>query len=147
VSKIVQQARTYLGVKWKHRGRKPDALDCGGLPIRAYADLGVVLPDLERYGRDPFNDGLVRGITEALGAPVWVGSKGACTVALLQVGDIVVMAPEKQPRHIGIIGDDPMYGLSLIHADGTPGIGRVIEQGMEADTLGKIVAVFRRPVE
>lgn len=147
MSKLVQQARTYIGAKWKHRGRKPNAMDCGGLPWLSYAKLGVVMPDLARYGREPFDNGLMKTLTSALGEPVWTGDKGACAIETLSVGDVVLMAPSRLPRHIGIIGDDQMYGLSLIHADGTPGVGRVVEQGMEVDTLSKIVAVFRRPVE
>ncbi len=147
MSKLVAQARTYLGVKWKHRGRSARALDCGGLPWVSYAALGVVMPDMQRYGRTPFNDGLMKTLTAALGPPVWIGHKGSCQKSSLQVGDVVLMSPDNLPRHIGIVGDDLTYGLSLIHADGTIGVGKVVEHGIDADTLGKIVAAFRRPVE
>jgi cell wall-associated NlpC family hydrolase len=144
---LVQQARKYIGVPWKHRGRTRRGLDCGGLPAIVYADLGDPRPDLSRYGRDPFKDGLMRALEDALGAPVWSGSKGQCPRSVLQPGQVVAIAPDKLPRHVAIIGDDEIHGLSIIHADGTPGIKRVIEQGMEPDTLGKIVAVYQRPVQ
>lgn len=146
MSNIADQARTYLGVPWRHRGRTRKGMDCGGLPSRVYADLGDPRPDLVRYGRDPFNDGLMRVLTDALGAPVWQGGKGSCHREILKVGDVVVMSPGPLPRHVAIVGDDSMYGLSLIHADGTIGTQRVVEEGLEVGALEKIVAVFRRPI-
>lgn len=37
----------YLGVPFKHRGRLTDGLDCYGLIIRVYEDLGIKLFDIE----------------------------------------------------------------------------------------------------
>jgi cell wall-associated NlpC family hydrolase len=139
MSKLVEQARTYLGVPWRHLGRSRRAVDCAGLLICAYADLGVVVPVIEHYGREPYKDGLMTGLRAALGDPVADGPK---------VGDIVVMTSAAfgavQPHHLGIIGDDPHHGLSLIHADGEPGVSRVVEVGLADAYRKRIVAVFRR---
>ena len=43
-------------------------------------------------------------------------------------------------------GDDRIHGLSLIHADGTLGVKRVVEHGLDDRYLSLIVAIFRRPV-
>lgn len=147
MSRLVQAARSYLGVRWKHLGRSKSGLDCGGLVLCAYADCGVVIDAPERYGRDPFQEGLMKTLVAASGGPVWTGSKGACTPSVLQPGDVVAMAPASKPRHLAIVGDDAMYGLSLIHADGSPGAGQVLEHGLTDYFLRQIVAVFRRPVE
>jgi cell wall-associated NlpC family hydrolase len=143
---LVQQARTYIGVPWRHRGRTRRGLDCGGLPALAYAELGDPRPDLSRYGREPFRDGLMRALEDALGTPVWSGAKGQCPRAVLAPGQVVAMAPDKLPRHVAIVGDDALYGLSVIHADGTGDTKRVLEQGLDAYFLHQIVAVFYRPV-
>jgi len=147
MSKLVQAARSYIGVPWKHLGRSRRGVDCAGLPILAYADCGVVMDAPTRYGRDPFKDGLMQAVIALLGNPVWTGFKGSCTGVAMQPGDIAIMSPAGQPRHMTIIGDDPMYGLSLIHADGSPGVGRVVEHGMGDFYMRMIVSVFRRPVE
>lgn len=144
---VVEAARAYIGVPWKHLGRSRRGVDCAGLLIGAVKDAeGVELETPQRYGRDPF-----KGALEAYCAKcadlVWSGSKGQCTHANLKVGDGVVMSPAGLPRHLGIVGDDPMYGLSLIHADGSPGVGRVVEHGLTDFYMKMIVAVFRRPVE
>lgn len=137
---IAEQARTYLGVKWKHRGRSRKGIDCAGLPLCVYADLGVKLPDIERYGREPHRDGLMAGIRAALGEPV----QG------MQVDDVALMTSgaqgSKEPHHIGIIGDHPHYQFSLIHADGTLGVSKVVEVGLSDAYKNRIVAIFRRPV-
>lgn len=148
MSKLVQAARAYLGVRWKHLGRSKSGLDCAGLPIVAYADCGVVIDAPTRYGRDPFKEGLMQAVVAAVGAPVWTGAKGSCRLSMLQPGDVVAMAPAGQPRHLAIVGDEhPTYGLTLIHADGSPGAGRVMEHGLGDFYLRQIVSVFRRPVE
>jgi cell wall-associated NlpC family hydrolase len=148
MSKLVEQARTYLGTPWRHLGRSRDGIDCAGVVICAYADLGIVIPDIERYGREPHRDGLMAGAIVGLGDPVWKGRN--CPRAVLAIGDVVIMTSAafgaKEPHHIGIVGDDPHHGLSLIHADGTFGVSRVDEAGLMDQYLNRIVAVFRRAV-
>jgi cell wall-associated NlpC family hydrolase len=136
-----------LGVPYKHRGRTARGLDCAGLPWLSYAEEGVVLPDLRRYGRTPFDDGLMRATQDALGVPVWQGAKGQTVPReLLSFGDVVVLRFVVEPHHLAIVGDDAMYGLSLIHADGTLGVSRVVEHGLVEPFVSMIAAVFRRPI-
>lgn len=141
MSAMVESARKYLGVKFRHRGRTPRGLDCAGLPWLAYKDLGVEMPDFRLYGPEPHNDGLIHYITKAAGEPVHVAPVRA---ADLQVGDVVVIRFEVEPHHVGIIGDYPLGGFSLLHADGH--YGRVIEQRLPDDMIERITHVFRRTV-
>lgn len=138
---LVQQARTYLGTPYRHRGRNRRGIDCAGLPWCCYADLGHVLPDVKVYGREPHRDGLMAGLIHALGDPVWRGRKPSRD--LLRVGDVVVSAFVAEPHHLAIVGDDRLYGLSLIHSDGSAA-KKVVEHGLSDYHLGQIVAIFRR---
>lgn len=138
---LVQQARTYLGTPYRHRGRSRRAIDCAGLLWCSYADLGYVLPDVKVYGREPHKDGLMAGLIDALGEPVWRGREPAR--ALLRVGDCVVSAFVREPHHLAIVGDDPLYGLSLIHSDGSAA-KKVVEHGLSEHHRKQIVAIFRR---
>lgn len=143
-SPLVMRARTYIGTAYRHRGRTARGLDCAGLPWLCYADEGVLLPDLTRYGREPHQDGLMRAVVDALGEPVWRGH--GCPRDVLAVGDVPVLAFVREPHHLAIVGEDEMFGLSLIHADGTLGVSKVVEHGISQHFLDMIVAVCRRPV-
>lgn len=149
MSRLVQQALTYIDTPYKHHGRatkRRRGLDCAGLPWRCYADLGVILPDLSHYGREPHQDGLMRAVADALGEPVWQGVMGSAMRDSIHIGDVIVIAFVKEPHHLAIVGDDRDYGLSLIHADGSLGVKRVVKHGLSDHFLGLIVAVFRRPI-
>jgi hypothetical protein len=107
-----------------------------GIVVAAYERLGVALPDFRLYGREPYNDGLLRHTEAALG-PSIIGTP--------QDGDVVVIRFHVNPHHVAIVGTKA-YGqteaLTLIHSEGS--IGRVLEQRLTPDV--KITHVFRRPV-
>lgn len=144
---IVEAARSYIGVPWKHLGRTRRGLDCAGLLIVSVKDSeGIDLDAPSRYGREPFKDSMTEYCSKVADL-VWSGPKGACRFDRLKVGDGVLLSPGARARHLAIVGDDAMYGLSLIHADGTPGVGKVVEHGLNDYYLKMIVAIYRRPIE
>ena len=60
-----------LGVRWRHLGRKPWAVDCLGLVILSLRAAGCAYADApDRYGREPWDDQLRKGLRERLGPPV-----------------------------------------------------------------------------
>ena len=65
--RVVAQARAMLGVRWRHQGRKPWAVDCAGLVVVAFAAAGW--PNAEaspaKYGREPWDDMLRKTLVEA----------------------------------------------------------------------------------
>lgn len=128
---LVLAARRYLGVRFVHRGRRPDKLDCVGLVWLAYRDCGVELPCPADYGREPQADRFRAAISAALGDPV----------SGLAVGDVVTLRTRLHPHHVAIVGDHP-DGLSLIHASGEH--GRVVEHRLDDSYRARIVTVHRR---
>jgi len=136
MGKLVDAARGYLGVKWRHRGRSRNGLDCAGLGVLAYRDCGVELPDYVLYGREPYNDGLIRYLVAALGDPV---------DEPLQDGDVIVLRFDREPHHVAIVAE-VLYGdanaLNIIHAEGHA--GRVLEQRMDDAVARRITHIFRR---
>jgi len=143
-------ARRYIDVPFRHRGRDRRGLDCAGLIVAAFRDLGVLLPDFRKYGKEPHNDGLVAHATLALGEPIATTPVDGTD---LLPGDVIVMRFEIHPHHMAVVGRHPLGHLSIIHADGdaspAPGRkkpGRVLEQGLSADMIQRITHVFRRPV-
>lgn len=145
MSELVRTARRYLGVPFKHRGRNPAVgFDCAGYPRHCFAELGVEIPDVRKYGREPHNEGLVEGVTRGLGAPILTGPVRR---EQLQVGDVCIQRFEIYPHHIFIVGDYYLGGLSCLHADGDQGpYSRVVEVRLDDDRIALITHVFRKPV-
>ncbi|MCU0938912.1 MAG: peptidase P60 [Burkholderiaceae bacterium] len=115
---IVAEARTWLGTPWVHQHRaKGVAVDCAGLVIGVARALGLVPPewDINGYSRHP--DGTLAALCAAHMRRV--------SQAAMQPGDVLVLALQADPQHLGIVGDYRHGGYSLIHA--ASNAGRVIE--------------------
>jgi cell wall-associated NlpC family hydrolase len=130
---FVRQARKLLGAKWRHRGRKPWAVDCVGLLALAGAKSGLVAADVEGYGREPWDQLLERGCRERWGDPVPLEQARAGDVAIFRWG-------RGEPSHIGVLGDHPEGGLTLIHSHNLRG---VVECSLRGRYLEAIVEVYR----
>lgn len=127
----VAEARSYIGTKWRHRGRSRFGIDCIGLVVAATAAGGVQMRDRRDYGREPWQDGLEREMHEHFGAPVedW------------QPGDVAMMRWEERPEagHVGIIASS-QHGLTLIHSHS---MSTVIEHRIDTHWRRLILGVFR----
>lgn len=128
----VAEARKYLGVKWRHRGRKSWALDCIGLVVFAVRAGGMEMRDRVNYGREPWKDGLQKEMRDHFGEPVtdW------------QPGDVVLMRFDNQPGpgHVGLLADYCHGGLSLIHSYS---LEQVAEHGLDGVWRARIIEVYR----
>lgn len=130
---LVTAARKYLGVPFRHRGRTARHLDCVGLIVRAYADLGRdIRHDKTHYGREPHADGLRDQLQLEFGPPA----------PDMRVGDVALIAYNTiVPHHVGIIGDYKYGGFSLIHADGMA--GKVVEHRLDDGWRKLIIETYR----
>lgn len=140
MGKLVDAARTYIGVKFRHRGRSRHGVDCAGLGVLAYRDCGVQIADWVLYGREPYRDGLVENLTKALGDPLPAGEP-------MHDGDVIVFRFNVEPHHVGIVAEvqyDGVDALNVIHADGHT--GRVLEQRLTPDMVDRITHHYRKEV-
>lgn len=129
-AEFIAAARALHGAAWRHRGRKPWAVDCIGLLTLAGAAAGIEIRAPKRYGREPWDDQLRRGLVEHFGAPV----------ADRQPGDVALIRWGKgDPSHVGILADD-RDGLSIIHAHNLHG---VVEHALSGPIIDCIVEVYR----
>jgi cell wall-associated NlpC family hydrolase len=115
---VVAAARTHLGTAWRHQGRMPGvALDCAGLLVVVARQLGLVHQafDVNGYSRRP--DGSMEQLCD----------EHLVRIAALELGAVLVLQTDKQPQHVGIVGDywHGVDKFSLIHA--ADNAGRVIE--------------------
>lgn len=133
-AQVVATARAMRETPWMHQGRKPGmALDCAGLVISVARALAVVPDgwDIADYPRQP--DGTLASLCAAHMQPI-----GA-----IELGAVLVLAIERDPQHLGIVGDYVHGGWSLIHASSAA--GRVVETRLLFARGATLRGVYRLP--
>lgn len=134
----VVHARCLIGTRWSHRGRSERRIDCVGLVVLALQRAGVEVQDRKLYGRDPNQDRLREALTVEFGP--------AIPKEQARVGDIALLRGFVYPLHVGILGDYPHGGLSLIHANNAPTVMAVCEQRLAGQMLDRLLEVYRPEV-
>jgi cell wall-associated NlpC family hydrolase len=131
---VVAAARLELGTPWVHQQRAPRiALDCAGLVIVTAKRLGLVAEgfDVNGYSRTP--DGTMLALCEAHMTPV----------SDLELGAVLVLQTDRDPQHIGIVGDYRHGGWSIIHACSSA--GKVVETRLMFARNFVLRGIFRMP--
>lgn len=129
---ILAAARACLGTPFRHQGRLPGVgLDCIGLVVAVASALGLPVQDATGYGRSPA-DGLLEA---ALDAQLVRADPAPGAIALIRF--------DGDPQHVGILGDYPAGGLSLIHAY-LPS-RRVVEHRLDDAWQARIVRCYGFP--
>jgi cell wall-associated NlpC family hydrolase len=131
---VVDQARGYLGVRWQHQGRNQHALDCAGLVVRVAKDLKLSDFDFIDYDRRPFANTM---------ATVMSANCAELTGHRLEPGMVALMRFDREPQHLGFIGDYKFGGLSMIHAYAWS--RKVVEHRLDDVWRRRIVALFELP--
>lgn len=131
--RFIAHARGMIGVRWRHQGRKPWAVDCVGLVVVSLDAAGW--PRVEvgaAYGREPWDDRLRRTLRDHFGEPV----EGAWLP-----GDIALVRWfDGEPTHVGILANHPNAGLSIIHATNLRG---VVETSLAGRIADAVIEVYR----
>ena len=111
-ARVIDEARSWVGVPFRHQGRDYSGIDCVGLPIVVGQSLGLFDQrlDIANYGRLPTGE-LVERLREHC-QPIPRAVPGA----------LVVIAWTKIAAHVAIC-----TGETLIHA--YESVGRVVEHG------------------
>lgn len=135
---LVDAARAYIGVPFRHQGRTREGMDCAGLVMAALNDLGRFPDDVEGYGMSPWLDGLQMAVEAFYGPP---------TAEPIEPGDVLLMRFRSQPQHLAIATDYYLGGLGMIHtrSDLMRGRqrGRVVEHRLNDVWNKRIVKVYR----
>ena len=114
--RVVETARSYLGIPFRHQGRTREAgIDCAGLILCVGRDLGYLEIEFDVHGYDRTPDGVtLQRICAA-------GGKRKSMAARIP-GDLVLMrgVDTNWPTHVGVLAE--LNGAtSLIHAWSTAG--------------------------
>jgi cell wall-associated NlpC family hydrolase len=131
---IVDEARSYLGVRWKHQGRSREAIDCAGLVICVGRDLGLTHYDYTAYRRRPDHQKFIEYFVAGGGIRL--------NVADVQPGDVLLFTEYSYPCHSSIVSEKRGV-LHIIHSH-LPRRG-VVEEPLIEPWLSKRVAAFRYP--
>jgi len=138
-AQVVAAVRGWIGTPYQHQQRlKGVAVDCAGLVIGVARELEIVSADFDVTGylRVPDGQSLLAYCDQFM-------TRIPLSEAL--PGDVVVVCfPRSRSRHaahMGIFGDYPSGGLSLIHANGT----KVVEHRFDEDTRSRTLQVYRMP--
>jgi len=119
--KIVADARTWLGVRFKKGGRDRMGIDCIGLLIRVGEAQGLSIRDTVEYSFNPeprLFENFVYDQTEPLPANT------------LRVGSILILKQSIFPMHTGILARDHHDRWSVINANAKE--HKVVEQPLES---------------
>ena len=138
--KIVDAARSMLGVPFVHQGRSPRGVDCVGLLVLVARQLGMRYRDNTTYGRCPNP----RQLTDALSAScVQVAEVNAQHTPddvwkLAQPGDVIAFwtARAGLPQHVAIRTE-----RGILHT--WANVRRVVEHGMTDHWRERVHSVWR----
>lgn len=107
---VVAAARELRDVPFKHQGRTLAGLDCAGVVVYVAHLFGLSSFDATGYRRLPGAVGAER-------------LEDVCRREMRQIdpataaaGDVALFLIGKRPRHLAILGDYALGGLSMIHA-------------------------------
>lgn len=126
---IIQHARDWIGVRWRHQGRSRGGVDCVGLCLCVAGELGLKVGDVRDYPRRMDGSQLSAHLAAAL-QPVR-REQG-------QQGDIALFRDGGFPVHVGFLalknGEQ-----TVIHAHARR--RKVIEESLEI--FGQPFALYR----
>lgn len=125
--RIVDEARSFVGVKFRHQGRSCEGVDCAGLLYCVYDRIVGLDKDYYQY-QDGLKSGMVFRKMRDYGDRISRESAGP--------GDVVLMCFGGSSTHLGILTDQGM-----IHADRF--IGKVVEHPVIVLQNGRVVAYFK----
>jgi cell wall-associated NlpC family hydrolase len=130
---IVAEARSWLGVEWRHQGRSRNGVDCAGLVIEVAKTCRGSTFDIRNYPRLAYSEMMLKLCrTHMRKVSVWDAMPGDAMVFGLA-----------ESRHIGIAGDYLFGGLSLIHAYLL--VGKVVETRIDDVWLARARGCYRFP--
>lgn len=111
-AEVVAEAYTWMGTPWRHQHRtKGVAVDCAGLVIGVARQLGLVPPDFDFTGYGRQADGTLLAVCEQHMTRLPRDQMAA--------GDVLVVAVDQDPQHMGLLVPYRHGGLALIHASST----------------------------
>jgi cell wall-associated NlpC family hydrolase len=132
-SDVVEEARSWIGTRWRHQGRNEHGIDCAGLIIVVASKFGLQDTNPVNYPRRTSGDEFVNYFLKAGMVKVDFADR--------QPGDVILVQDKGLPCHCGFLStkrgvDHYIHGYAIRK--------QVVEEPLEA-WLPKITHVLRFP--
>lgn len=127
---FISLLRSYLKCPFLHQGRSRFGLDCAGLIILSFKEMGYEFEDLTNYNKRPNQDDILKTIL----------ANGFYDVNIndMKKGDMLLMSYDENIQHIAVITEENPY--YIIHSV----TGKsVIEHRLDDSWKQRIRRVFR----
>jgi len=129
---VVNEAKKWIDVPWRHQGRNKLGIDCAGLVILVGKSLGLVDYDTTNYQRRTHGQDFINHFRKNM--------KEKPIIDALP-GDILLFRDKQYPCHCAIVGEIRDM-LTIIHANALR--KKVIEERLnQGDWLGRRMACFK----
>ena len=110
ITELIAEARTYLGVPWKHQGRSRKGVDCVGFLIKAFNHINIDILEIKGYSRNP--DGVqLKQIMD--NQP---NLRKVLANEKMEIGDILLLKIRKDPQHVALITNSDTSAFGMIHS-------------------------------
>ena len=131
---VVEIAKSFIGVRWVHQGRRPDGIDCAGLVVLTGQAVGLLdedYIDYTNYRRQPDGSSFKAQFAKYADRTLWPIAKD---------GDIVIFGKGVYNFHCGILffKDGRPY---MVH--GYSESGKVMEQPLNDYWLNRMTLVYK----
>lgn len=131
---IMNEARKYIGVRWKHQERGNGAIDCAGLIINVGKTMGFVDKDFEVKDYQRHSQGY-KFLNH------FKNNMKEKSLLDTNIGDVVLFKDDLYPCHCGIIGINEKGNFTIIHACAK--MKKVVEERMtERDFMTRRCGCF-----
>jgi cell wall-associated NlpC family hydrolase len=129
---IVTEARTWLGVSWRHQGRsRHSGVDCVGLVVETAKALDLSDRDEKTYTRHAQGQNFLRPFQEEM---------DQISIEDIGPGDMLMLADKQYPCHVALVSEQ--HGvLHIIHAHASR--RKVLEEALNDEWRSKIRRAFR----
>lgn len=131
---VVEAAMSFIGAKWEHQGRRPDAMDCAGLVVLTGKKVGLLdssYVDMTRYRRQPDGISFKKQFDKYADRTVWTKA---------QEGDILIFGKGVYNFHCGILFFK--HGQPyMVHGYSESGL--IMEQPLNDLWLSRLTLVYK----
>ncbi len=136
IDRFVEEANTWVGVRYKDKGRDRGGVDCAGIMIKAAQAVGLTTYDTTNYSRRPDPREFLREMK---------GHLDRILKSEIGHGDVCVFAEPSHPCHVGIVDVDAGGIVHVIHAWAPA--KKVIREVLTGHRRERMLMAFRFPVD